>query len=57
MFLGDGQAGKNKVSTAAPAEKNEMIINMPRKPTIGDSTCVRIAIIGAAAAEPVMTNP
>ena len=57
MFLGDGQAGKNRVSTAAPAEKNEIIINMPRKPTIGDSTCVRIAIMGAAAAEPVITNP
>ena len=57
MFLGEGQTGKNMVRTAAAAEKKEMMMNMPRKPTMGDRTCVRIAMIGAAAAEPVITKP
>ena len=57
MFFGDGQAGKNSVNIAAAAEKNEIMINMPRKPTTGDRTCVRMAMMGAATAEPVITNP
>lgn len=57
MFLGEGQTGKNRVRRAAAAEKKEMMMNMPRNPTTGDSSCVRMAIIGAAAAEPVITSP
>ena len=57
IFLGDGQVGKNRVKTAAAAEKKEIMMNMPRNPTMGDKTCVRIAMIGAAAADPVITSP
>ena len=57
MFLGEGHTGKNSVKIAADAEKNEMMMNIPRKPTMGDKTWVRMAMIGAAAADPVITNP
>lgn len=57
IFLGEGQTGKNSVRRAAAAEKKEMIMNIPRNPTSGDRTCVRMAIIGAAAADPVITSP
>lgn len=57
MFFGDGQEGKNNVMPALMAEKMAMRMNMPRKPTRGDKTWVRIAMIGAAAAEPVITRP
>lgn len=36
IFFGVERAGKNNVSMAEDAEKNAMMMNMPRKPKIGE---------------------